>query len=144
MNPDGSNQTNLTQSAGDDSSFAFSPDGTMIVFSSAREDGDFDIYLMNAAGKAVVRLTNAPGADINPSWSVRQISFQSNRDENDEVYSMAFNGGSQTRLTNNPELDVDPAQTSDGTRIAFATARDGNLELYLMNADGTRLVRLTT
>jgi len=143
MNPDGSNQTNLTQSAGDDSSFSFSPDGSMIVFSSAREDADFDIYAMNAAGKAVVRLTTAPGADINTSWSARQISFQSNRDDNDEVYSMAFGGGNQTRLTNNPELDVDPAQSSDGTRIVFATARDGNLELYLMNADGTGLVRLT-
>ena len=143
MNPDGSNQTNLTQSAGDDSSFSFSPDGSMIVFSSAREDADFDIYAMNAAGKAVVRLTTTPGADINPSWSARQISFQSNRDDNDEVYSMAFGGGNQTRLTNNPELDVDPTQSSDGNRIVFATARDGNLELYSMNADGTGLVRLT-
>lgn len=143
MNPDGTNQTNLTQNPADDFSFAFSPDGTMIAFSSAREDSDFDIYTMNAIGGGVVRLTTAQGADISPTWSARQIAFQTNRDENDEVYSMAFNGGSQTRLTNNPELDVDPAQSSDGARISFATARDGNLEIYLMNADGTVLVRLT-
>ena len=144
MNPDGSNQTNLTQNPADDSSFTFSPDGAKIAFSSARDDNDFDIYTMNAGGTGVVRLTNAQGADINPTWSAfRGISFQSNRDGNDEVYSMAINGSSQTRLTNNPELDVDPAQSSDGARIAFATARDGNLEIYLMNFDGTSLVRLT-
>lgn len=144
MNPDGTNQTNLTQDPADDSSFTFSPDGAMLAFSSARDLNDFDIYTMNAGGTGVVRLTTAPGADINPSWSVFQgITFQSNRDGNDEVYSMAVNGGGQTRLTNNPELDIDPAQSSDGARIAFATARDGNLELYLMNADGTSLVRLT-
>ncbi|MBA2705181.1 MAG: PD40 domain-containing protein [Blastocatellia bacterium] len=143
MNPDGSNQTNLTQNQADDSSFSFSPQGNVITFSSAREDGDFDIYTMNANGGGVVRLTTSAGADINPTWSAQKITFQTNRDENDEIYSMGFNGGNQTRLTNNPEFDIDPAQSSDGTRICFATARDGNLEIYLMNADGTSLVRLT-
>lgn len=145
MNADGTNQTNLTQNTADDSSFAFSPNGSEIAFSSTRQDSDFDIYAMDfgsTGGIIIVRLTNTPGADINPSWSARTISFQSNRDENDEIYSLIIGGGSQTRLTNNPELDVDPAQSSDG-RIAFATARDGNLEIYLMNADGTGLVRLT-
>jgi hypothetical protein len=56
---------------------------------------------------------------------------------------MTVAGGSQTRLTNNAELDVDPSQSADGARISFATARDGNLEIYLMNANGTGLTRLT-
>jgi len=143
MNPDGTNQTNLTQNAADDSSFSFSPDGGMLAFSSTRQDSDFDIYTMNSDGRGVVRLTNLPGADVNPAWAVRQIVFQTNRDENDEVYSMTVAGGSQTRLTNNAELDVDPSQSADGARISFATARDGNLEIYLMNANGTGLTRLT-
>jgi hypothetical protein len=143
MNPDGSNQTNLTQNPADDSSFSFSPDGSLLAFSSTREDSDFEIYVMNAGGTGAVRLTNTPGADVNPTWAMRQIVFQSNRDDNDEVYSMSALGGSQTRLTSNVELDVDPSQAADGARIAFATARDGNLEIYLMNANGTSLTRLT-
>jgi tol-pal system beta propeller repeat protein TolB len=85
MNPDGTNQTNVTQNSADDSSFSFSPDGGMLAFSSTRQDSDFDIYTMNSDGRGVVRLTNAPGADVNPAWAVRQIVFQTNRDENDEV-----------------------------------------------------------
>jgi len=141
MNPDGSNQTNLTQNQADDSSFSFSPQENLLVFSSNREDSDFDIYRLNSEGGAV-RLTTSAGADINPTWSAQRITFQSNRDENDEIYSLDPNGG-ETRLTDNPEFDIDPAQSSDGARICFATARDGNLEIYLMNADGTNPIRLT-
>lgn len=57
---------------------------------------------------------------------------------------MSAAGLNQTRLTNNADFDVDPAQPADGSRISFATSRDGNLEIYLMNADGSGLLRLTT
>jgi TolB protein len=36
-----------------------------------------------------------------------------------------------------------PAWSPDGRRIAFASARDGNSEIYVMNADGSSPVRLT-
>jgi WD40 repeat protein len=143
MNSDGGNQTNLTRHQADDSSFSFSPNGAMIAFASTREDSQFDIYTMNVDGTGINRLTTTAGDDISPTFSAQQISFQTNRDENDEVYSMGLNGGNQTRLTNNPELDTDPVLSSDGSRIVFSTFRDGNLEIYLMNADGSALIRLT-
>jgi Tol biopolymer transport system component len=143
MNPDGSSQRNLTQNIADDESLSFSPDGSMIAFSSNRTDHQFDIYVMNADGTGVSRLTTAEGDDVAPWWSSQRISFQTNRDENDEVYTMAFNGSAQTRLTNNSEVDVDPGQSFDGAKLSFATSRDGNLEIYLMNPDGSSLQRLT-
>jgi Tol biopolymer transport system component len=38
---------------------------------------------------------------------------------------------------------VNPAWSPDGTKIAFATNRDGNYEIYTMNPDGTGPTRLT-
>jgi TolB protein len=38
----------------------------------------------------------------------------------------------------------DPAFSADGSRIAFVSQRDGNAEIYVMNADGTGATRLTT
>jgi Tol biopolymer transport system component len=35
------------------------------------------------------------------------------------------------------------AWSPDGTRIAFASTRDGNYEIYVMNADGSAPRRLT-
>ena len=48
-----------------------------------------------------------------------------------------------TRLTDNPAVDFPYAWSPDGARIAFGSLRDGNLEIYVMNADGSAVKRLT-
>ena len=47
------------------------------------------------------------------------------------------------RLTTSPAEDFDPTWSPDGSQIAFRSQRDGNDEIYLMNADGTCQVNLT-
>ncbi|MFY9580726.1 MAG: hypothetical protein WAQ33_15540, partial [Gaiellaceae bacterium] len=54
-----------------------------------------------------------------------------------DVYVMNADGSGQTRLTTDPANDSDPAWSPDGSKIAFASLRDGNSEIYVMNADGT-------
>jgi TolB protein len=56
---------------------------------------------------------------------------------------MEPDGSGQLRLTNNPADDNDPTFNRDGSRIAFASTRDGNGEIYVMNADGSSRARLT-
>jgi Calx-beta domain/WD40-like Beta Propeller Repeat len=143
MTDNGSGQFNLTNDPAEDSSFSFSPDGTMIAFASNRETSQFDIYRTHAGAIGVSRLTTAEGDDINPRWTQQQISFQSNRDENEEVYSMAPDGTNQIRRTSNTGLDVDPSQSADG-RIVFSSDRDGNLEIYALGPGNTAPFRLTT
>ena len=147
MNPDGSNQTRLTNNPAEDGYPAWSPDGTKIAFTSNR-DGNHEIYIMNADGSNQVRLTNEPGLDADPSWSPdgTKIAFASSRDGNSEVYIMNVDGSNQTRLTNNPATDFSTAWSPDGTKIIFASTRHGgisNYELYVMNADGSNPTRLT-
>ena len=52
---------------------------------------------------------------------------------------MDADGGNQTNLTNDPGFDASPQFSGDGTQIVFLTFRDGNSEIYVMNADGTIL-----
>jgi TolB protein len=40
--------------------------------------------------------------------------------------------------------DWDPMWSPDGTRIAFASRRSGNADIWMINADGTHLVQLTS
>jgi Tol biopolymer transport system component len=47
------------------------------------------------------------------------------------------------RLTNNPALDDDPSWSPDGTKLVFWSSRNGNPEIYVMNANGTGQTRLT-
>ncbi len=49
----------------------------------------------------------------------------------------------QTKLTNNPAYDMVPSFSPDGSKIAFTSDRDGNNEIYIMNADGSEQTRLT-
>ncbi len=47
-------------------------------------------------------------------------------------------------LSNNAGTDDYPAWSPDGSRIAFHSSRDGNLNVFTMNADGTGVTRLTS
>jgi TolB protein len=49
-----------------------------------------------------------------------------------------------TKITTDTATATDPAFSPDGSRIAFVSLRDGNAEIYVMNADGTGSTRLTT
>lgn len=59
------------------------------------------------------------------------------------IATIRLDGTGFTLLTNDPRMDVDPAWSPDRSRIAFASDRDGNFEIYSMHANGTNLVRLT-
>jgi Tol biopolymer transport system component len=124
-----------------------------IVFQRA-VNGKFAIFKMNPDGTHQVQLTNNPTAnDSAPSVSGdgSHIVFNSDRDGNIEVYSMNIDGTNQTNLTNNSANDQEPQFNFDGSKIVFWSNRDatppgnrnGN-EIYVMNADGTNVVRLTT
>jgi TolB protein len=56
---------------------------------------------------------------------------------------MSADGSNPMNLTNNSAKDTDPCWSPDGTKIAFASDRDGNLEIYTMAVDGSNITRLT-
>jgi Tol biopolymer transport system component len=150
MNADGNDQTRLTDNSASDGDPSWSPDGTKIAFDSTiDEDGNRDIYIMNADdGSGQTRLTDDPAFDTDPSWSPdgTKIAFSSNReDDNSEIYIMNSDGSGQTRLTDNSADDFSPSWSPDSEKIAFVSDRDnGNFDIYIMNADdGSGQTRLT-
>jgi dipeptidyl aminopeptidase/acylaminoacyl peptidase len=143
MNPDGSDQINLSNNPAADQDPSISS-VSKIAFDSTR-DGHFQIYVMNADGSNQINLSNNLADDISPSFSPdgSKIAFVSFRDGNSEIYVMNSDGSGQIDLSNNSASDFDPSFSHDGSKIAFRSTRDGNDEIYVMNADGSSPIRLT-
>ena len=79
-----------------------------------------------------------------PASNTGRIVFTSLRDGNAEIYVMDADGRNQENLTNHPADDRAPDWSPDGTKIAFASSRDGGpYQIYVMDADGENVIRLT-
>jgi TolB protein len=68
MDAGGTNPTQLTHNALHDEGPAWSPDGTLLAYSSGADDGHLDVNVMTAAGVHVRRLTDYAGRDESPDW----------------------------------------------------------------------------
>ena len=151
VNSDGTGESLIPGQSGSNSDPAWSPDGRKLAFVSSR-DGPSEIYVMDAAGGSLLRLTNTeqvgstPFISYGPAWSPdgSRIAFVSVRDDLSEIYAMNSDGTNLVRLTTDGSRNVDPAWSPDGSRIAFASGRNGSNAIWVMNADGSAAKQLTS
>ena len=120
-----------------------------IAFASDR-DGDLEIYMINADGTSLVRLTESKGFDVPRSWSPdgRKLAFVSDRSGSHNIYVMSVDGSEPIiQLTHDSEGAGTPSWSPDGQRIAFTLSPQSifnpDSEIYVMDADGNNTRQLT-
>ena len=136
----GTDDTNISNSALNDSMPAYSPDGTKIAFVRSPTITTMGkIWTMNADGSGQMQISLDMGNDERPTYSPdgTQIAFDTNADGNYEIYKIAAAGGLATRLTNNAASDRNPSWSPDNTSIAFASDRNGTMNVWAIATDGT-------
>ena len=163
FNPDGSDPRQLTFDPAADLEPTVSPDGTRVAWTSTRQGGDQEIWIMYQDGSGARRLSFTPGEDRPGTFSPdgTQISFQTARfpappgpgHSSLEIARMNIDGSNVVRLTNNNFQDSFAHWSPLGDRIAFTTNRDqpatapvssNFFEVYTMNAtDGSNPVNVT-
>ena len=133
-----------------DESPRWSPDGQFIAFTSNRahygpqaEAGtpDLDVYVMQADGSRVRRVTTDPGNDQDPSWlpDGQDLVFSSDRASRGDLFRVRIADGRTERLTTNfVGRAIMPAVSPDGSTVAFAaqTLRVGafwNFQVHLFD-----------
>ena len=68
--------------------------------------------------------------------------FGGDANENEEICTVKIDGGELTRITDNNLMDTYPVWSPDGARLAFLSWRDQDLDIYLMESDGSNQRRL--
>jgi Tol biopolymer transport system component len=160
---DGSNVKRLTNTQGYDAEGSYSPDGKLIAFCSTRSafpleklsQGDRqryeldaayfgEIYLMNADGSDVRRLTNQPGYDGGPFFTPdgQRIVWRHFSEKGDiaDIFTMKLDGSDVQRLTDFKAMSWAPYFHPSGEYVIFGSNKEGfaNFELYMVDAKGTR------
>ena len=100
---DGENEINLTQHKEPDLLPSWSPDGSKIAFRSLFNLESYEIYVMNAEGKELERLTEESNSSM-PAFSPdgSKIAFVSTREGGTDIYLMEANGMNAVNLTKSP------------------------------------------
>ena len=118
---------------------SWSPDGKRIAFcNNGGPPDNYAIWVMDADGSNKRKVIDLPGWDLDPVWSPdgKRIVFYNNT--NNKIYLIDADGG------NKQEFDGEnPFWSPDGERIVFCSNRDGDYEIYVMDADGKNVERLT-
>src|SRR5262245_25033247 len=144
----------LTNARGYDAEGSYSPDGKQIVFCSNRSGAkNLELYIMDADGKNVRQLTNAPGCyNGGPFFSPdgKRVIFRSDRKKPDhlQLYVIDADGKNERALTDDLDwVQWGPYWYRDGKHIIYAgadhTKIPPNYDLYWMNVDTCKKVRIT-
>ena len=127
--------------------------GGRIVFTSNIDPaGRWDLFTMRPDGTGVKRLTILPDPKSPfsaPDWSPdgTQLVFTSPSPSSrlGQVYRINADGSGLTQLTHGTRIDADSASWSpDGSKIVLKRAGSGEYAIWVMNADGSGLKRLTS
>lgn len=159
-NLDGTGLKRLTDTKGYDAEGSYSPDGKQIVFCSNRSgEENLELYIMDADGKNVRKLTDAPkcyngGPFFSPDG--KRVIFRSDRKKKDhlQIYVINSDGSGERALTDDLNwVHWAPYWHKDGTpratHIVYTAAdhsdptKRPNYDLYWMDIDTGKKVRLT-
>ena len=123
--------------------FSWSPDGAQLVFARNRH-----LYISDADGSNVTRLTNVKARDGAPRWSPdgNRILFERSSKGRSSLRTISPSGANQQNVTKDMNDARSASWSPDGSRIAFFVNefRPTRSHVYVVGADGTDPLRLGT
>ncbi len=139
-NPD--NNIMLDIDVNGDFAFCWSPDGTKLVFDS-RDDFQGNLWIYDFSDSTYFQVTNYTNVGaFQPSWSPdgTKICFMYRMD----LKILDIETGSIAVLLDDSYDNWHPSWSPDGSTIAFTSNRSGNIDIWMINSDGSLPLRRFT
>lgn len=145
MDADGANARALTADRSIAQSPSWSPEGSLLLFTSWRGGEGPSIWVMSPEQRKPFLVSGRKGLNTSAAYSPdgQHIACTLSLDGNAEIYRLDARGGSPLRLTNSRAIDTSPAWSPTGRELAFTSDRSGQPQVYLMDAEGGNVRRLT-
>ncbi len=154
----GRNAEHFVKSDGGDRTPHWTHDGKSIVFASGRGNS-YSIYIKSVAGGEAKKLTEDNSNDFAPSTSksTAKIAYLSDAGGKMNLYVMNPDGSDKMNLTGSLDLGkftmtgyedsgcwaMKTSWSPDGRQIVFNVPYKGDMELFIVNSDGTGLRQIT-
>ena len=123
---------------------AWSPDGTRLAFQTS-QDNTYRVFVMNADGSDRKQVTQGPNDDRHPAWSPdgKKLAVDTGTELKREIAILDLATGTRTPITSMDAFASFPAWSPDGTRLSFYVYQQGKLDIWTVNADGSKPVQMT-
>jgi TolB protein len=146
MDPDGSNQRQLSHFNSLSIMPAVSPDGTKIAFTSFARGNPAIFILSTDTGRRLPFYNQVASMNATPDFTPdgKQLLYASSASGRAQIYIANIDGSNLRRISNTQALEVEPkVNPKTGTDIAFVSGRSGPQQIFRMSMDGTDVQRLT-
>lgn len=129
----------IANERGSNSAPAWSPDGNRLAVVLTR-DGNSQIYIVNADGSGLRRLSRSSGIDTEPTFTPdgKEIFFTSDRGGSAQIYRVSVEGGEARRVTFGGPFNARPQISPDGKSLAYITRREKLFRVAVMELASQR------
>jgi TolB protein len=119
---------------------------TKIAFKAQRPDGTGEIYISDFDGNNPQAVTHDNAIVSKPSWVPGRLAlyYNSYKLENPDIFYSDLSTGQRKVIARYGGSNFSPAASPDGSKVAMILSKDGSPDVYVCNADGSNLKRLTT
>jgi TolB protein len=146
MDPDGSNQRQISHLNSLSIFPAVSPDGTKIAFTSFARGNPAIFILATDTGRRLPFYNQVASVNETPDFAPdgKQLLYSSSASGWTQIYIANIDGSNLRRISSTRSLEVEPkVNPKTGSDIAFVSGRSGPQQIYRMSMDGTDVQRLT-
>jgi WD40 repeat protein len=128
---------------------SWSPDGKQLAFVHSDENGYSQIFTANLDGSDLKQLTTGPedhglsGFSPDGQWILYTLETEKGSAISN-IFLVRPDGSGEIAVTQETRgYRSRPVWSPEGDWIAFAAKIEGNYDIYLIRADGTKLIRVT-